>query len=276
MALIILSCAGVYLNLDPDKSTRFPILGDSLSINTSWARADLRLLDPPDALLPAQDIIAAYTRTVIKGKIPPFNNSLSMNLDQEVQIRLDFLDLTIQNQFDIYLAFDHQPGGVSEWPWGSDTQIAWDTLVLLPASGRIQAWDIYHRDVKNLSIRAIRNPILDTVEIRLDARGLPGLNAGYHVQIITTPSGKTEIVDQLAPFHSNDTPPKPAQVLLAFWNSLPANTPAQALRRWDGAHTGPLGGRHGLYNLLRSAHSHKIPLALLDLNPPSRSPHWTM
>jgi hypothetical protein len=42
----------------------------------------------------------------------------------------------------------------------------------------------------------------------------------------------------------------------------------QALRRWDGAHTGPQGGRHGLYNLLRTARATQTPLLLLDLKSP--------
>ncbi len=40
------------------------------------------------------------------------------------------------------------------------------------------------------------------------------------------------------------------------------------LRRWDGAHTGPHGARHGLYNLLRTARARRTPLFLLDLKAP--------
>ncbi len=57
--------------------------------------------------------------------------------------------------------------------------------------------------------------------------------------------------------------------MFAFWDAYPAYTPATALRRWDGAHTGPYGGRHGLYNLLRTAQSAQIPLVLLDLKEPA-------
>jgi len=269
ISLAILSASCVKPNIDQAKATQFSQPGASLSTNIPWVQADLRLLDPPDAQLPSQDIVAAYTRTIHKGKFAPFGKFIDIDVDQEIQVRLDFLDIAFQNQSDVYLAFDHQPGGVSQWPWGSDTQIAWDTLVLLPASGQIQAWDINQQNVNITSIRAFRNPVLDTLEIRLDASGLPGSNTGFKLQIMTTPAGEKKAADQLAPFHSKDYPPKPAQVLFAFWNTLPAYTPAQALRRWDGAHTGPLGGRHGLYNLLRTARSHKIPLALLDLKSPS-------
>ena len=46
--------------------------------------------------------------------------------------------------------------------------------------------------------------------------------------------------------YSNSSLPTPAYLLLAFWDTLPASTPIQLLRRWDGAHTGPYGQRHGL------------------------------
>ncbi len=269
ISLAILSTACAKSNVNQVKAIQFSQPGESLSTNIPWVQADLRLLDPPDAQLPSQDIVAAYTRTIDKGKFAPFGKFINIDVDQEIQVRLDFLDIAIQNQSDVYLAFDHQPGGVFQWPWGSDTQIAWDTLVLLPASGQIQAWNIHQQDANNTTIRAFRNPVLDTLEVHLDASGLPGSNTGFKLQIMTTPAGEKNAADQLTPFHSKDYPPKPAQVLFAFWNTLPAYTPAQALRRWDGAHTGPLGGRHGLYNLLRTARSHKIPLALLDLKSPS-------
>jgi hypothetical protein len=58
-------------------------------------------------------------------------------------------------------------------------------------------------------------------------------------------------------------------VLLAFWNTVPAYTPAQALRRWDGAHTGPYGERHGLHLLLQAVRRSKVPVVLLDLKTPA-------
>jgi hypothetical protein len=75
-------------------------------------------------------------------------------------------------------------------------------------------------------------------------------------------------VEALAVFPSTGSPPPPLPVLAAFWNTYPAYTPALALRRWDGAHTGPFGGRHGLYNLLRTAQAARFPLVLLDLKAP--------
>ncbi len=52
----------------------------------------------------------------------------------------------------------------------------------------------------------------------------------------------------------------PAPLFLAFWNTLPASTPAQVLRRWDGAHTGPVGSRHGLRYLIESIDEFHLPV----------------
>ena len=41
------------------------------------------------------------------------------------------------------------------------------------------------------------------------------------------------------------------------------------MRRWNGAHTGPLGDRHGLMNILDGAGRSGIPVALLDIKNPS-------
>ena len=56
---------------------------------------------------------------------------------------------------------------------------------------------------------------------------------------------------------------------MAFWDAFPVTTPTQALRGWDGAHTGPLGARHGLKFLLADANQFGIPMALLDLKNPA-------
>jgi hypothetical protein len=57
-------------------------------------------------------------------------------------------------------------------------------------------------------------------------------------------------------------------MVLAFWNTFPAFTPAQSLRRWDGAHTGPFGERHGLSILLDNVRKTRVPVVLLDFRNP--------
>ena len=235
-----------------------------------WAYADLRAYDAPDAPYPAADVIAVYSRLADSLNSHPLEGLLPGSVrNNELQIRLDFIDLTVQSQCDIYLILDHKLGG-SQWlPWGLQTQIEWDTLVKIPAAGEIEAWDDMANPVKNLALRVERDSTLDLSTISMSIQALPGIRRGARMQVFTTLPGKATIADQLAPFRSDSFPPAQASILFAFWNSLPAYTPAQALRRWDGAHTGPLGGRHGLYNLLRAARGYSIPLLLLDLKSPT-------
>lgn len=62
-------------------------------------------------------------------------------------------------------------------------------------------------------------------------------------------------------------PPLPLQFV--FYNTFwPAATPIQAWRRWDGAHTGPRGERHGLRGLLDAAEASRVPLTLHDTTSP--------
>lgn len=85
--------------------------------------------------------------------------------------------------------------------------------------------------------------------------------------LILITKSSIELVDSAAVFWDNPTPPK-APLLLAFWDTLPANTPAQLLQRWDGAHTGPYGSRHGLKHLLAAVEEYGVPVTLLDLKNP--------
>ena len=57
-------------------------------------------------------------------------------------------------------------------------------------------------------------------------------------------------------------------VLLTFYDTFSARLPAEALRSWDGAHTGPRGERHGLKHLLDVMEEHRVPVVLLDLKEP--------
>ena len=80
--------------------------------------------------------------------------------------------------------------------------------------------------------------------------------------------GSSIIEDSIGPFRSDALPPAQAPLVLAFWNTYPAYTPAQSLRRWDGAHTGPYGERHGLSILLNNVRKSSVPIVLLDLRSP--------
>lgn len=247
-----------------------PVYHDGYTNN--WTYADLRSLDVADAVPPSADILAVYGRDLTLNTQPALLDRLFpyLQVDQRSQIRLDILDLPIHGEADIYLALDHTAGGTKELPLDAKAEVEWDTLIKLPATGSLQILDASGNPQPDLGLQVMRDPVMDTITLNLNAAALnQAASLGVKGQIFTTLAGSRIIQDQSSPFSTGDPPPGQAHVLFAFWNTFPAYTPAQTLRRWDGAHTGPLGGRHGLYNLLRTARNQAIPLFLLDLKTPT-------
>ncbi len=229
---------------------------------TLWSYADLRLLDPVDAPQAEHDLLAVYINRP-SGRQSPF-----------IDIRLDFLDLSIRKQPDVYIVLDYVYGGESQLPLPAETDLAWDALLFLPAAGEISAVDGRNQPIPGLPVRVMRDSELDSLDIRMDASALFPSSSRmtlpeFKLQVFISPAGSQHVSDTSAVASSFDPPPDPANLLLAFWNTYPAYTPAQALRRWDGAHTGPQGGRHGLSNLLRTADNSDIPVILMDLKHPA-------
>lgn len=223
-----------------------------------WSYASLRLLDSVDSPNPTQDLLALYTRS-------QFN---------EFQIRLDLLEHAPQPNFDLYIAIDQTPGGERALPISAQALIDWDILLIIPADGKLQTLKPNLSEYPRSAMRIIRDPVFDTVQISLrqDASdGIPSKRFGspLQIQVFLTAPGSDTVIDQLGPVSSDSASPPPARVIFAFWNSFPAYSPALSLRRWDGAHTGPFGGRHGLFNLLRTATAANIPLFLLDMKAPA-------
>ena len=214
-----------------------------------WTVSDLRVIDPSDTYDPSGDLIAGYARVT----------------DDQVQVRLDLLDSDAIADHDLYIAIDNAPGGIEALPDGTATDIAWDRLIYLPAQGQIAMSDNQNEPISAQNILAIRKSDLDTVEISAWAKDLRGSPGRLKFQVFSKQAESGFMADRTAPFSLADRPPLPSRTLLAFWNTLPAYSPAQALRRWDGAHTGPLGARHGLGNLLKAARDYQAPVALLDL-----------
>jgi hypothetical protein len=225
------------------------------SLTKTWQANQVRMLDSAAAADPNLDLIAVYTRT---------------SADQQ-QIRLDFLDLPPETNYDLYLAFDSASGGTTRLPVAAQSEIDWDTLLVIPAHGEIQALDAQFKPRSGAAVLVLRDPVMDDVQISFNSQIIdqaPANPLGYQLQVFITPAGSKQVADQIGPVSSTATPPAMAPYLLVFWDSLPAYSPVQALRRWDGAHTGPQGGRHGLYNLLRTARAAQTPLILLDLKSP--------
>ncbi|PKO18539.1 MAG: hypothetical protein CVU39_03610 [Chloroflexi bacterium HGW-Chloroflexi-10] len=71
-------------------------------------------------------------------------------------------------------------------------------------------------------------------------------------------------VDSTEKISHFQTPPSPIRIQVWVEDFNFGNTPIQALRRWDGAHTGPNGQRHGLVQLLNGMQHYKIPIVFQD------------
>jgi hypothetical protein len=224
----------------------------------------LRGLDPLDAPDPSQELIAIYNRDLGYGW----------------QFRLDFLDLPEKPSEDIYVALDTKPGGsrlVNLNPFNKESitpeslvpsDIAYDLLIVFPAEDLPFVLDV-EKSAVSTSIHQhaiIRDHELDTLTFYLGVNEIPPI---FSMQIFITPAGKQILADQSSAITHDTTPTERANLLMAFSNAFDATTPAQTLRRWDGAHTGPYGERHGLNPLLDAAAVNHVPLVLLDLKTPA-------
>ena len=227
----------------------------SEEIDVPWEYTDLRGFDPADSLRNTQDIIAVYSR--IRG--------------EKLQIRLDLLDHSILPEYDLYIAIDSKPGGSKELPIQATSDLDWDTLVIVPSSGNFQVLDSKLNPQLGSALYIQRDSFLDTIILSLNHHALISplmvlpKNPRLLFQTFSTSAGSSTLSDQTDPISTTSLPPSRAKALFAFWNTYPSYTPATALRRWSGAHTGPMGGSHGLSNLLMAAKSANIPLVLLDL-----------
>ena len=205
----------------------------------AWVYADLRALGTLDAPTPDTDLLAVYTRTT----------SLS------VDIRVDLLDINPGDKFALKIVL-----------W-DDRDFSQNPLTIdLSNAGRIQTSGIRAGQPAILP-RLVVDPYLDTITVYLNRTFI---GDRYHLDVSSYTSDPTLLADEIQNVRSDAQPPaERAPVLLAFWDDFPVTTPAQALRRWDGAHTGPRGGRHGLTNILNAVIHTGVPVALLDIKNPA-------
>ncbi|MBE0696249.1 MAG: hypothetical protein IH586_04940, partial [Anaerolineaceae bacterium] len=230
------------------------VIRPAVQIAGKWQMDDLRLLEAPTTPDPAFDLIAAYTRQV--------NN--------DIELRFDLLGSPELKAYDIYLAIDIEAEKHNPEAFPIASTIDWDYLLIYPAKGIPQA---IRSDGNPAAIRprSVRSSVSDSFSARINKTALNGAWEKAQFQAMITRPGSLVVEDKIGPF-SYQTPGLDQQAALAliFWDALPAATPAQALRRWDGAHTGPFGQRHGLKILLEAARETKTPVAVLDLQQPER------
>lgn len=229
------------------KIEKLPLTGKA------WQRSDLRTLELPNQANPDLDVIAAYARRT----------------DADIEIRFDLLGSPDPYSYDLTLYLDSQPGGTRLPGWIESVAFEWDIAVQLPARGMPQT---ARSDGSQAAIRprSLRLDVQDAIIIRLAESELTR-NYSVNLADLRISASIREVdlpgpADTIGPFHFLGPPvEQQAPLLLSFWDALPSVTPAQALRRWNGAHTGPYGQRHGLSILLQNALRGQVPVAVLDL-----------
>jgi len=202
------------------------------------------------------------------GKAAPEHTIVALYMRQQppdLEFRLDLLEMTDPLSNNVYLALDMLPGGNNALPNGQKTDLKWDVLLVLPATDPPYALSSNGQRIPGLVPRIVRNPVLDTIVVLVNTSALPGNPNRLYVQAFLTEIDSELTYDQTPPLAAGEPESISAPLFLEFWDTLPAQTPAQALRRWDGAHTGPYGRRHGLSILLQEASNREVPISLLDL-----------
>ena len=224
--------------------------------HTPWQRADVRLLADPSG----RAFTAVYTRLTGAGREA-----------RDREMRVDLLRPATTGSR-VLLALDSQPGGAA-LSFAPHLGARWEYLIEAPFGGLPRITGLTAPLPDGLRARVLRD-IPDSLILRLSHTLLPIAPNASMIVFFQEPDAHgfspSLPVDTLGPVRLDAPPPPPALLLLAFWDSLPSATPAQALRRWDGAHTGPYGQRHGLRVVLEAAGRSGVPLALLDLNHSAR------
>lgn len=170
------------------------------------------------------------------------------------QVRFDFLDLEPGDQFTLEVNLFLQNQRLDNtFP---------DFKVIIESGESVELLQMNHPYQVLPPPQVFRNTNLDSLVVQFNRQDIcqkTGLL--YSARILS----EKESLDSI-PLVSIDSPnPKPARLLLTFWDTLPAATPIQLLRHWEGAHAGPYGQRHGLKILLSEVARYHIPVFLLDM-----------
>jgi len=211
----------------------------SSPVDRPWVYADLRALDSLVAPSPATDILAVYTRTT----------------DLSVDVRVDLLDINAGDKYTLELAL---------WDYRDFSQNP--LKIDISSTGMVQTSGI-REGMPDIWPRVVQNHRLDTVTVNLNRFFI---GERFRLGVSTYTTDPVRLADEVHNVRSDAQPPvNRAPILVAFWDAFPVTTPAQALRHWNGAHTGPLGDRHGLLHILDGARQYGLPVALLDIKNPS-------
>ncbi|MCU0484469.1 MAG: hypothetical protein MUC85_00025 [Anaerolineales bacterium] len=215
-----------------------------------WQYADLRALDAADGDQSTADVLALYTRV----------------RSEQAQIRLDYLDYPMRPDHDLRVfLYAHNPYSLEAKERGA----AWDFQILIPADSSPEMTRQDLIPLPGVELRVERDSVSDTIVITFQAKAIRQPVSRMQIAVELTAAGGNAILDEIPPSAWQSPPPPRQPVILGFWNTFAAATPAQALRRWDGAHSGPDSSRHGLGNLLVAVEQTGTPVILFDLKTPA-------
>jgi hypothetical protein len=201
------------------------------------------------ALVPNHEVNAVYTRRA------GFYTEIRMDVNGLQEDDNGVVPLKFK------VIFKTQPGTLND--------TTWDLRIDLDGCNRDLHYQAYNAPDKKVFLPFVQlqcDPIIDVAILHVPSFAL---SDDFSMQLSgndeKNPQGnwQSNIID------TTQTVNVRVRVLLAFYNTFPATSPATALRRWDGAHTGPLGERHGLKHLLEAAQKYHTPLFLLDLKNPA-------
>ena len=218
-----------------------------------WTKTDILYFEGLDSSNSRSEILAVYFRFL-----------------DHPQVRIDFLELEKSTPLEIKLLLDNQPGSDMNITTEDEKNKNWDFEIIFNQDSKTILNESGITDAAAVPIDFNFDSLMDTLIVdwqkNFNTKNLK-------IKVFCRISGQETWQDQtgvISVFSSN--PKIEAPLILEFWNVLPAETPAQTLRYWDGAHSGPFGRRHGLKYLLQTAEIYQIPLFLLDLqNPQSLS-----
>ena len=218
-----------------------------------WQYADVKRLDGIDARYANSDLLAGYSR---------FDKTT-------LQIRLDFLDLNQPGSYPINIYLNSKPGGISLEK--TPSSILWDLKIEIDKNGLARLIDANTGNVLSGKLKSNITKRLDYLEIEIPLEFIDSNDTDIFVSVLDYSAEM--VLDQLEPFSTAErTSPNPSPLLISFWDVLKSDTPAQLLRTWNGAHSGPYGTRHGLFHLFTAVEKYSIPVVLLDLKEPGHFP----
>ena len=236
-----------------------PFLSACLATNSThteeedWNKSDLLYFEGLDSSDSRSEILAVYFRFL-----------------DHPQVRIDFLELEESTPLEIKILLDNQPGWDKNIQDSNEENKKWDYEIIFDQERKI----VINKAAVTEASAVPKDFTFDILMDTLIVDWQKNFNTkNLTIKVFCRSTGQDTWQDQTGEiFLFSSSPQIEAPLILEFWNVLPAETPAQTLRYWDGAHSGPFGRRHGLKHLLQAAETNKLPLFLLDFqNPQSLS-----